>query len=129
VTRGRPVSDLGEILAGMRPDLDDRAFAFVVIEGDRPPPVDAFALVHEAEGRSAIVPAPDADPRFARITLAVHSALEAVGLTAAVSGALAAKGIACNVVAGFHHDHLFVPWERRVEALGILDALSHDARR
>jgi hypothetical protein len=41
-----------------------------------------------------------------------------------VSGALAEAGIACNVVAGFHHDHLFVPWERREEALELLQRLS-----
>jgi hypothetical protein len=64
---------------------------------------------------------------FARITLTVHSALEGVGLTAAVSGALAEQGIACNVVAGFHHDHLFVPWERREEALGVLRKVARPA--
>jgi hypothetical protein len=41
-----------------------------------------------------------------------------------VSGALAGAGIACNVVAGYHHDHLFVPWERREEALAILQRLA-----
>jgi hypothetical protein len=50
-----------------------------------------------------------------------------VGLTAAVSGALAEAEIACNVVAGFHHDHLFVPWERRDEALAILQRLASSA--
>ena len=44
--------------------------------------------------------------------LQVHSALDGVGLTAAVAGALAAAGIACNVIAAFHHDHLFVPAAR-----------------
>jgi hypothetical protein len=28
------------------------------------------------------------------------------------------------MVAAFHHDHVFVPWERRDEALIILDNLS-----
>lgn len=124
-----PVSDCADMLAGMRPELDERSFAFVMVGDEDATPGNAFALVHEAEGTTAIVPAQDAEPLFARITLAVHSDLESVGLTAAVSSALAAKGIACNVIAGFHHDHLFVPWERGLEALGILEALSHDARR
>ena len=115
-----PVSDLAGMLAGMAPVLDARRWDFALVAGD--PPADAFALIREDEGLTAIIA--DADGAFARITLMVHSALDGVGLTAAVSGALAAAGIACNVVAGFHHDHLFVPWERRDEALGLLQRLS-----
>lgn len=58
------------------------------------------------------------------ITLRVHSALHAVGLTATVSTALAAGGISCNVVAGHHHDHLLVPVDRAHDALLILRELS-----
>lgn len=115
-----PVSDLAGMLAGMAPVLDARRWDFALVAGD--PPADAFALIREDEGLTAIIA--DADGAFARITLMVHSALDGVGLTAAVSGALAAAGIACNVVAGFHHDHLFVPWERREEALALLQRLS-----
>ncbi|WP_143704548.1 ACT domain-containing protein [Porphyrobacter sp. TH134] len=115
-----PVSDLAGMLAGMAPVLDARRWAFVLT--DSAPPADAFALIREDEGLAAIVPQEGGG--FARITLMVHSALDGVGLTAAVSGALAAAGIACNVVAGFHHDHLFVPWNRRDEALAILQRLS-----
>ena len=42
------------------------------------------------------------------LTLEIHSALEAVGLTAAVSKALAEANISANVIAAFHHDHIFV---------------------
>jgi len=124
-----PVSDLREMLAGMKPVLHERAYTFALLNDGATPPDDVFATICEEEGTTAIRPADGNGNRFARITLSVHSALEGVGLTAAVASALAGKGIACNVVAGFHHDHLFVPWERRVEALGILDALSHDAHR
>ncbi|HLP03474.1 MAG TPA: GNAT family N-acetyltransferase [Opitutaceae bacterium] len=58
-----------------------------------------------------------------RITLCVHSSLEAVGLTATVSRVLTAAGIACNVVAAFHHDHLFVPAARAAESLTLLNRL------
>jgi hypothetical protein len=115
-----PVSDLAGMLAGMAPALDGRRWAFVMVEDAAR--AEAFALIREDEGTTAILPADGGD--FARITLTVHSALDAVGLTAAVAGALAGHGIACNVVAGFHHDHLFVPWRRREEALEVLQRLS-----
>jgi hypothetical protein len=108
------------MLAGMAPQLHPAPWLFQLVAGEAP--ANAFALIREDEGVTAIVPAENGG--FARITLQVHSALEGVGLTAAVATALAAAGIACNVVAGFHHDHLFVPWERREEALAILQRLS-----
>lgn len=115
-----PVSDLVGMLAGMAPVLHPESWRFLLVAGDAP--ADAFALIREDEGVTAIVPAQDGD--FARITLQVHSALDGVGLTAAVSGVLAEAGIACNVVAGFHHDHLFVPRERGEEALELLQRLA-----
>ena len=56
------------------------------------------------------------------ITLNVHSSLEAVGLTAAVSTALAQEGISCNVVAAYYHDHIFVA---QPEAKAAMQALTH----
>ncbi|MDX6678336.1 MAG: uncharacterized protein QOE31_2388 [Solirubrobacteraceae bacterium] len=64
------------------------------------------------------------DGDFARITLRVHSALDAVGLTAAISAALAARGISANVIAGHHHDHVFVPADRAQDAIAALKELS-----
>lgn len=124
MTKVAPVSDLAAMLAGMAPVLHPQAWAFAVLVKGSPLPADMFAAICEDEGTTAIVPASPDDQAFARITLMVHSALEGVGLTAAVSGALARAGIACNIVAGFHHDHLFVPWARRDEALDILQNLA-----
>lgn len=62
------------------------------------------------------------------LTLDVHSALEAVGLTAAVATALAAEAIPCNVLAGYHHDHLLVPVDRVDDALACLARLREDRR-
>ena len=124
------VHDLDELLATMRPELDPTTWVFTT-----GPSAVAGALMtlHEREGVTSIVPAegdapaPDG-PRFARITLTVHSDLEAVGLTAAIATALAAAGIPANVVAGYFHDHVFVPVDRAEEALQRLQALSAGAR-
>ena len=61
------------------------------------------------------------------VSLRIHSALAAVGLTAAVARCLADAGLSCNVVAGFHHDHLFVPYERGAECVELLRRLSTES--
>lgn len=129
-----PVSDLSGMLAGMDPVLHERPYRFVA-HGPDDDFIDLlgrmFAFIREEEGVTLVIRAREDQPGplFAGITLQVHSALEGVGLTAAVASALAKHGIACNVIAGFHHDHLFVPWDRRDGALSVLHTLSHDARR
>ncbi len=93
-----------------------------------------MVTVSEQEGLTLVVQEAQAvaaglDHHFVAgwITLRVHSALEAVGLTAAVSLALTDAGISCNVVAGFHHDHLFVPYARAAEAVQVLEALAAES--
>ena len=88
------------------------------------------ASIREPEGLSVILAEEDAvDLRLpiafiaAWITLAVNSDLAAVGLTAAFSTALGQAGISCNVVAGVHHDHLFVPVDQAQQAMAVLHAL------
>ena len=67
------------------------------------------------------------DERFAWITLGVESPLTAVGLTAAVSTALAEAGIACNVVAAMRHDHVFVPFDRAARRWRCCERLQAEA--
>ena len=88
----------------------------------------ADAIVREDEGvtyvvREALAPAGHDGFRAAWLTLGVHSALDAVGLTASVAGALADAGIACNMIAGLHHDHLLVDATRCDDALAAIAAL------
>ena len=81
----------------------------------------AFALIREEEGLTAI--RAESHGTWARISFEVYSSLEAVGLTAALSSALADAGISANIVAALRHDHIFVPWDRREEALRCIEAL------
>ncbi|WP_367718742.1 ACT domain-containing protein [Nitratireductor sp. GISD-1A_MAKvit] len=62
----------------------------------------------------------DTEMPMRRITLNVFSALDGVGLTAGVATALAEKNIPCNVIAAFHHDHVFVPEKLADMALSVL---------
>ncbi len=126
--------DLARLLAGLSPAMEDGEFAFCSVphgsssDFDRLQPRGTFG---EAEGLTLVLPAERAraaalpfDGVFRLITLGVQSSLAAVGLTAAVAGALAGEGISANVVAAFHHDHVFVPAADANRALDILKALS-----
>lgn len=125
-----PEHDLGLLLRGLRPQLHDGEWVFVTVRRT-PEGVEPLASFVEAEGLSLIVRREQADAAglpydlvSAWITLMVHSALDAVGLTAAVAGRLADAGMSCNVVAAHHHDHLFVPHSRAQQALVLLAQLS-----
>lgn len=124
------VKDTGAMVAGMSPTRAEGRFVFCSVTApDTAAAVirDAVATVREEEGLSLILPVDVADDAgfdtglaMARITLRVHSALDGVGLTAAVATALAEAGIACNMVAGYHHDHAFVPEDDAERAITIL---------
>lgn len=125
--------NLERLLRGMEPRLFAEPYGyFVLAKGETmPPDLVPFATVAEEEGLTLVAPADDlaranivAEPLWARISLTIHSDLSAVGLTAAFAGALAGQGISANVIAGFYHDHIFVQWERRENALAALIALA-----
>ena len=66
------------------------------------------------------------DSVFRLISLHVHSSLNAVGLTAAISTKLAGEGISANVVAAYH-DHIFVPSQQADRALAAIKALQSES--
>ena len=95
--------------------------------------LDPVASLKEQEGLTLVVPQDRADVSglnyegvFRWVTLEVHSSLQAVGLTAAVSAALSQLDIAANVIAAAHHDHVFVPADRVHDALQALKELARD---
>lgn len=129
--RPPPVTDLAELLGTLAPELHRGEYVFCTVEAV-PSGVDPVVMVAETEGITLVLPKEQAAQlgisgvfTCAWITLGVSSALEAVGLTAAVSTALTSDGISANIIAGYHHDHLFVPLDRADDTMAALAALAH----
>jgi hypothetical protein len=132
------ISDAMALIAALQPELDPETYCFVTMpEGYRSGQLGGIALAsfREEEGMSFVLPLAAAQAMYLssdlpqrRIVLNVLSALDGVGLTAAVSGALAEAGIACNCVAAFHHDHIFVPERDAAAAMECLKALQASVR-
>lgn len=125
--------DLKRLIEGMRPMLDPRDWAYALAPAGTVVP-EAWATIREAEGVTVIAPWSDLQGRgwplsgpWARITLTIHSSLDAVGLTAAVSHALAQAGIPANLIAGWHHDHIFLPRDQAAGAMTALQVLAGTA--
>lgn len=122
--------DLDRMLNGL--SVTVRPGRFTVVQADAPVTLGdgVEAVLAEAEATTVVATVEAAerhgwsgDFEAAWLTLDVHSALEAVGLTAAVATALTAEGIPCNVLAGYLHDHLLVPADRAEDAVACLTRL------
>ncbi len=125
------LTDLEEMLRTLEPVVREGEHVYVCVPAEQAASLPAEAVVREPEGTSVVLRRQDADAAGLAydfvagwITLNVHSALEAVGLTAAFAGALGRAGISCNVLAGVHHDHLLVPVDRVDDAVRVLRELS-----
>lgn len=124
------VSDLDQMLSALAPRAMPGEYVFCTVPLSRYADYAALsplATFREEEGMTLVLGLDSAEEAgldytltFRCITLGVNSSLNAVGLTAAVSSRLAALGISANVVAAFHHDHIFVPSMRAEEALAAL---------
>ena len=122
---------LRELLASLSPELKPDGFVFVAVtqKSHDLSKLDPIAWFHEDEGTSAIIPEENAEEFdfetiFRCIKLGVDSKLNDVGLTAAVSNALANAGISANVVAALRHDYIFVPESHAEQAVEVLKKLS-----
>ncbi len=120
------------LLGSMEPVLSHTEYVFCTLQNE----LDGlsldkiWAMIREQEAITVIVARDTADKLklsyqsvFKRITLNIHSSLDAVGLTAAVSSKLADNDISANVVAAFYHDHIFIQKERADKALSCLNEL------
>ena len=127
--------DLDKLLSSISPELLDGEYVFCTFQnahyGDHSD-LEPIASFIESEGLTLVVPKSKANEQglsyesvFKGITLRVHSSLEAVGLTAALSRKLTEHGISANVIAGYYHDHIFVQKEHAEKAI---EALNEFAR-
>ena len=121
-------TDLQRLLAGLAPELAARPRTIRSQAADASVPAATIMLFREDEGVTTVVEVDEStdEALWAQITLRIHSSLEAVGMIAAIAAALAARDIPCNAVSAYYHDHLFVPWPRRDDAIAALQALTGD---
>lgn len=123
---------LATLLRSMSPHLNDGDYVFCTLpDHNIPAGCEVIGSFREQEGLTLILERQQAehaglafDYVAAWITLNVHSALEAVGLTAAFASALGKAGISCNVIAGYYHDHLFVGRADAERAMHVLRQLA-----
>jgi hypothetical protein len=128
----RGETNLQQLLRTMKPALNEGEFIFYSLPDLSVINInDIIFSFKEKEGFTVILEKSLADKLnipysfvAAWITLTVHSSLEAVGLTAAFSKALAEEQISCNIVAGFYHDHIFVAKQDAEKAMQALGKLS-----
>ncbi|MNU87922.1 ACT domain protein [compost metagenome] len=132
------ISDLQTLLKTMTPELGRETFVFCTLPALSGATFEALSpvvTVREAEGVTVVVTretaksqGPDASAPMRMISLAVTSDLAAVGLTAAFATALTEAGVSANVVAGYYHDHIFVPDHQAENAMSAIAALQSRAQ-
>lgn len=131
--------DLAKMLESLSVSVRPEPYVLITLppDVDVPPLGDGVAaVIDEAEGPTVIATLSRAaheqwphDFVASWLTLDIHSALEAVGLTATFSRQLGRAGIPCNVIAGFYHDHILVPVDKTDAAVEVIEALSGDSKK
>lgn len=127
--------NLTKLIASMRPILTENEYIFGTLKThsfERLALLNPICTFQEKEGLTVVVQKEKADEYkipysgvFRCITLNVHSSLEAVGLTAAVSTKLTQSHISANVIAAYYHDHIFIDTKDAEKALLKLNELAH----
>jgi len=121
-------TDLDKMLATLRVERRPGVFTYAAVRAPAPELLAAaHGVVTEDDLTTLVLPVEAAERaglpvelEMAWLSLTVQSSLEAVGLTAAFSATLGKAGIPCNVLAGFHHDHILVPVDRAQQAIDVL---------
>jgi hypothetical protein len=129
------IKELSHLLSEMRPVLNTGRYVFTKVDASfQINFVDIIASFKEEENTTLVLKKKKADTLqlpyegiYSWITLTVHSSLEAIGLTAAVSKALTEHKISCNIIAAYYHDHIFIAENDAKKAIEILNNLSLNA--
>lgn len=137
-------TDLKDLIRSMKPSLSPETFVF----GHIPTKTDVDSynvlkllsglpvqmLFKEVEGWTAIMEQTEAEAiqlkstfLCKKITLNVHSSLDAVGFLAAITTELTKLDIGCNPVSGYFHDHLFVPEGKESVVMETLEHMAAEA--
>ena len=116
------IIEIETLLKSMSPEFRGSEYVFCTVDGELADYIhlNPLATYIEAEGLTLILTEEAANKAglvYRQITLTVHSSLEAVGLTAAVSAKLTEYNISANVVAAYYHDHIFVQSDKAEKAL------------
>ncbi len=126
------IIELSSFLSEMNPKINEGRYVFTVVDSFFQINFsDILATFKEGEHMTLVLKKEKADILkltyegvFSWVTLTVHSSLEAIELTAAVSKALTEHQISCNVIAAFYHDHIFIAEHDAKKAMELLKNLS-----
>lgn len=126
------IKDLKVLLKSIKPKLDERDFVFCSIskKNFKELKINPLMSFKEKEGITLIMNKQEAgrnkliyESVWSLITLTVHSDLNAVGFLATIAKKLAENNISINVVSAYYHDHIFVPKDKSVKALEIIEKI------
>lgn len=131
------ISNLQTLLSSMEPTLNDGEYVFCTVSEEiyKTLSVKPLMMFEEKEGITLILKKEQADDNkleyeaiWSFISLSIHSDLEAVGLLATITNALANEGISVNAISAYYHDHLFVLKNRAEDAIKVLEDLATENR-
>lgn len=138
------ITDLNDLIRSMKPSLHPEVFVF----GHIPTKTEADSqnvlklltglpvqmMFREDEGWTVIIEQSVAESiqlqstfPCKKITLNIHSSLDAVGFMAAILKELTELNIGCNLVSGYFHDHLFIPAGKEEAVMEVLQRMATEA--